>query len=190
MPVVVEKGFAGSVPAGTKLFFTSGANGEVNYTITPAPAGVSATGTYISGQAIELAPGLKVTLTGTPAIDGANSDSVSFDANTFYGSDTGNASAFLALRDAVIFDGATTLSDGFSAAMAQVGTRTQSAAYAAKLSDSIAKNLEADRTAVSGVNLDEEAAKLLQFQQAYQASAKMLQVAQGIFDSVIQAVGR
>ena len=36
----------------------------------------------------------------------------------------------------------------------------------------------------------EEAAKLLQFQQAYQASAKMLQVAQGIFDSVIQAVGR
>lgn len=188
--LVVEKGFAGSVPAGTKLSFTSGANGEVNYTITPAPAGVPATGTYISGQAIELAPGLKVTLTGTPAIDGVNSDSVSFDANTFYGSDTGNASAFLALRDAVIFDGATTLSDGFSAAMAQVGTRTQSAAYAAKLSDSIAKNLEADRTAVSGVNLDEEAAKLLQFQQAYQASAKMLQVAQGIFDSVIQAVGR
>ena len=51
-------------------------------------------------------------------------------------------------------------------------------------------DLEGDRTAVSGVNLDEEAAKLLQFQQAYQASAKMLQVAQGIFDSVIQAVGR
>jgi flagellar hook-associated protein 1 FlgK len=43
---------------------------------------------------------------------------------------------------------------------------------------------------VSGVNLDEEAAKLLQVQQAYQASAKMLQVAQGIFDSVVQAVGR
>ena len=93
-------------------------------------------------------------------------------------------------RDAVLFDGSTTLSDGFSTAMAQIGTRTQSAQYAAKLSESIAKNLDADRTAVSGVNLDEEAAKLLQFQQAYQASAKMLQVAQGIFDSVIQAVGR
>ena len=51
-------------------------------------------------------------------------------------------------------------------------------------------DLEGDRTAVSGVNLDEEAAKLLQYQQSYQASAKMLQVAQGIFDSVIQAVGR
>ena len=57
-------------------------------------------------------------------------------------------------------------------------------------SETIAKNLEADRTAVSGVNLDEEAAKLLQYQQSYQASAKMLQVAQSIFDSVLQTVGR
>ena len=64
------------------------------------------------------------------------------------------------------------------------------AQYAAKLSETIAKNLEADRTAVSGVNLDEEAAKLLQYQQSYQASAKMLQVAQSIFDSVLQTVGR
>ena len=50
--------------------------------------------------------------------------------------------------------------------------------------------LRAAREGLSGVNLDEEAAKLLQYQQSYQASAKMLQVAQGIFDSVIQAVGR
>ena len=55
-----------------------------------------------------------------------------------------------ALRDSKLFDDSTTLSDGFSTAMAQVGTRTQSAQYAAKLSETIAKNLEADRTAVSG----------------------------------------
>lgn len=188
--LTVEKGFSGALPTGTTLSFSPGANGSVTYTITPSPTGVAATGTYVSGQAIALAPGLKVTLSGTPAIDGSSSDSVSFAPNTFYSSDTGNASSFLSLRDAVIFDGATTLSDGFSTTMAQIGTRTQSAAYAAKLSETIAKNLEGDRTAVSGVNLDEEAAKLLQFQQAYQASAKMLQVAQGIFDSVIQAVGR
>lgn len=187
----VEKGFdAGAFPAGTTVSFAPDGAGGMTYTITPSPAGVAATGAYISGQAIELAPGLKVTLTGTPAVKGATSDTVSFGPNSFYGSDTGNASSFLSLRDAKIFDGATTLSDGFSTAMAQVGTRTQSAAYAAKLSGTIAKNLEGDRTAVSGVNLDEEAAKLLQYQQSYQASAKMLQVAQGIFDSVIQAVGR
>lgn len=189
--LTVEKGFdAGAFPAGTTVSFAPDGAGGMTYTITPSPSGVAATGTYISGKAIELAQGLKVTLTGTPAIDGATSDSVSFGPNSFYSSDTGNASSFLSLRDAVIFDGATTLSDGFSTAMAQIGTRTQSAAYASKLSETIAKNLEGDRTAVSGVNLDEEAAKLLQFQQAYQASAKMLQVAQGIFDSLIQAVGR
>ena len=53
-----------------------------------------------------------------------------------------------------------------------------------------AANLERDRTAVSGVNLDEEAAKLIQYQQAYQASAKMIQIAQNIFDSLIQGLGR
>ena len=74
--------------------------------------------------------------------------------------------------------------------MAQVGTRTQSAKFASDLSSTIASNLERDRTAVSGVNLDEEAAKLIQYQQAYQASSKMIQIAQSIFDSLLQGLGR
>ena len=82
------------------------------------------------------------------------------------------------------------MSDGFASAMAQVGTRTQSAQFAAALSSSMAANLERDRSAVSGVNLDEEAARLIQYQQAYQASAKMLQIAQNIFDNLLQTVGR
>ena len=40
------------------------------------------------------------------------------------------------------------------------------------------------------MNLDEEAARLIQYQQAYQASAKMIQIAQNIFDNLIQSVGR
>lgn len=195
--IQVSAGFDLSTFAGAELSFSKNAAGELQYTITPAPAGgVAASGPYHSGQSIQLAPGLQVKITGTPAINGTNSDKVTLGKatdpqyGTAYQRDAGNASSFLALRDAKIFDGSTTLSDGFSTAMAQVGTRTQSAQYAAKLSATIAKNLEADRTAVSGVNLDEEAAKLLQFQQSYQASAKMLQVAQSIFDSVLQTVGR
>ncbi|RYY58317.1 MAG: flagellar hook-associated protein FlgK, partial [Comamonadaceae bacterium] len=69
-----------------------------------------------------------------------------------------------------------------------VGVRSQSAQYAAGISESIASNLETSRTSVSGVNLDEEAAKLLQYQQAYQASAKMIQIAQNIFDSLLQGM--
>ena len=74
--------------------------------------------------------------------------------------------------------------------LAVVGTRTQSVQLAEKLSSTVAKNLEMDRTAVSGVNLDEEAARLLQYQQAYQASSKVIQIAQSLFDSVLNAVGR
>jgi flagellar hook-associated protein 1 FlgK len=66
----------------------------------------------------------------------------------------------------------------------------QGASYAADVSQSIANNVEQDRSSVAGVNLDEEAAKLLQYQQAYQASAKMLQIAQGVFDALLQSLGR
>ena len=45
---------------------------------------------------------------------------------------------------------------------------------------------EAARSAKAGVNLDEEAARLIQYQQSYQAAAKMLQVAQSLFDTLLQ----
>lgn len=190
---------------------TPGNKGGVALSFVPGPpAGYTVTGTntppkgaptpytpgttvvpYTSGQSIEI-DGWSVTLTGTPH-DGdvvRIGNALDPQYSNAYQRDAGNASSFLALRDSKLFDDSTTLSDGFSTAMAQVGTRTQSAQYAAKLSETIAKNLEADRTSVSGVNLDEEAAKLLQYQQSYQASAKMLQVAQSIFDSVLQTVGR
>ena len=89
------------------------------------------------------------------------------------------------LRDVAMFDGSA-LTDGYASLISQIGIRTQSANYSADVSNTIAANLEKDRTSVSGVNLDEEAAKLLQYQQAYQASAKVIQIAQGIFDTLMQ----
>jgi len=93
------------------------------------------------------------------------------------------------LRETPMFDGAA-LTDGYAGLIAQIGIRTQSANFAAEVSTAIAANLEADRTSVSGVNLDEEASKLIQYQQAYQASAKTLQIAQSIFDTLIQTLSR
>lgn len=101
----------------------------------------------------------------------------------------GNATAIMNLRDVATFDGAA-MTDGYAGLIAQIGIRAQNANYTATVSTNIATNAEAARTGVSGVNLDEEAAKLLQYQQAYQASAKMIQVAQTIFDALIQTVGR
>ena len=152
-----------------------------------------ATGTvlpYTSGKPISI-DGWEITLKGSP--NSGDTVTVGSAKDPRYGDiyqrDAGNASALMALRDVKMFDNAT-LSDGYASAMAQVGTRTQSATFASQLSTTIANNLERDRAAVSGVNLDEEAARLIQYQQAYQASAKMLSIAQSIFDNLIQAVGR
>jgi flagellar hook-associated protein 1 FlgK len=61
----------------------------------------------------------------------------------------------------------------------------QGAETSASISASVAEQTEAARAAASGVNLDEEAARLLAFQQSYQAAAKVLQVAQSVFDTLL-----
>ena len=175
---------------GVQLSFAAGP--PVTYTVNGSsnpPSGTSGL-PYVSGQAISI-DGWEITLQGTPK----SGDTVTVGNATdpqygdFYTRDAGNAKALMGLRDVKMFD-ESTLSDGYAGAIAQVGTRTQSAKFAEQLSSTIAANLERDRTAVSGVNLDEEAAKLIQYQQAYQASAKMIQIAQNIFDSLIQGLGR
>jgi len=64
--------------------------------------------------------------------------------------------------------------------------RVQSAKTASTIS--AATSVQADTVVAdkSGVNLDEEAGRLIQFQQGYQAAAKVLQVAQAIFDTLLQ----
>lgn len=147
--------------------------------------------TYTPGQAIEYAvagPPLtdwSLTLQGTPKAG----DTLTVNANLYPTLSAGNAGAMMNLRDVAMFDGAA-LTDGYAGLISQIGIRTQSADYAAKVSASIATNVERDRAGVSGVNLDEEAASLLQYQQAYQASAKMIQIAQSIFDTLIQNLSR
>jgi flagellar hook-associated protein 1 FlgK len=116
-------------------------------------------------------------------------DTVTVNANLYPTLSAGNATAMMGLRDVAMFDGAA-LTDGYAGMISQIGIRTQSADYSAKVSATIATNVERDRAGVSGVNLDEEAANLLQYQQAYQASAKMIQIAQNIFDTLIQNLSR
>lgn len=148
--------------------------------------------TYTSGQTIT-STDWSLVLQGTPKNgdtftvagikDATNNNGVDYKLNA------GNASALMGLRDVAMFDGAA-MSDGYAGLIAQIGIRTQSANYSAEVSGSIASNLATDRAGVSGVNLDEEASKLIQYQQAYQASAKVIQIAQNIFDTLIQTMSR
>ena len=94
----------------------------------------------------------------------------------------------MGLRDVKMFD-RSTLSDGYASAIARWAPRP-GAKFAEQLCPLPSPPTWSATAAVSGVNLDEEAAKLIQYQQAYQASAKMIQIAQNIFDSLIQGLGR
>jgi len=174
-------------PQGVDIRFQVDAQGRITYSVSGAASGNGAGKAYTPGQPIEI-DGWSMTLSGTPHDGDALRVGNALDAQygDSYKRDAGNASALAALRDAVLFDRGTTLGDGFSDILARVGSRVQGAAYAAHLATAMADSLETARTSVSGVNLDEEAARLLQYQQSYQASAKLLQVAQNIFDSVLQ----
>jgi flagellar hook-associated protein 1 FlgK len=92
----------------------------------------------------------------------------------------------MALRDVDSFQGYT-LSDGYIPVFSAVATQIQTAKSTAAFSAGVAESAETARANQSGVNLDEEAARLVQFQQAYQASAKYLQSVQSLFDTLLQA---
>jgi len=55
-----------------------------------------------------------------------------------------------------------------------------------KAQTSILRETQAAQQSLSGVNLDEEAANLIRFQQAYQAASKMISVASRLFDSILE----
>ena len=104
----------------------------------------------------------------------------------------GNALSLAALADKAIVgvsgsgSGGSTITEAYASALSDIGTRVQGAVTASDISTAVADQAELRRSSVDGVNLDEEAARLIQSQQAYQASAKVLQVAQSIFDTLLQ----
>lgn len=172
--------------------FTDG-SGNYNWSLTDSSGTVtsSGTGTWTAGQPISL-NGFELTLNGVPA----SGDTLSVAKTTFPASNNGNALALASLRDEAFvgrytmsdgsIGGGATVTDAYAATMADVGVRVQSAKSAASISTAAQSDAESALASSTGVNMDEEASKLIQFQQAYQASAKVLQVAQSIFDTMLQ----
>jgi flagellar hook-associated protein 1 FlgK len=151
----------------------------------------SGTATWSAGSPIAL-NGFELKLDGVPR----NGDVFSAVKTAFPGANNGNALALVALRDSAfvgrsmqggLLGGGNTVTDAYASAMAAIGVRVQGAAMASDVSASVATQAEQVRSAGAGVNLDEEAARLLQFQQSYQAASKVLQIAQSVFDILLEA---
>jgi flagellar hook-associated protein 1 FlgK len=148
-------------------------------------------GQWVAGQAIPAAPedynGFSLQLSGVPRA--GDIVSVTPTPANAVATNNGNAVALAALRDAPLATGHTA-TDTYATALADVGVGVQSAKTSSDLSTAAASQAEQSRTSQAGVNLDEEAARLIQYQQSYQAAAKVLQVAQALFDSLLQSAGR
>lgn len=103
--------------------------------------------------------------------------------------DSRNARAIAALQTTTILNNGTVT---FASAYNQAVSRTASLAAEADLSrvtfTSLSDQAETAARGISGVNLDEEAANLIRFQQAYQASAKAIQIASSLFDTLVSAL--
>ena len=173
-------------PALTASITFTDANGGFSYSLVDSSGSLApstGTGQWTAGSPIAL-NGFELRLNGVPAAG----DTVSVGKTAFPAGDNANANALLALRDRALVDGETA-TEAYASALAEIGVRVQGAQHASRMSQSIASAAQAAQTSKSGVNLDEEAARLIQYQQSYQAAAKMLQVAQAVFDSLLQ-IGR
>ena len=150
-----------------------------NYTITDSTNGATASGTYTAGQPIAF-NGWSLTLLGAPKAG----DSVNVAANVGGTGDNTNALALAQLQNANLIDGAS-LGSGYAAAVSQVGTMTANAQADQQNQQSILTDAVNAQSSLAGVNLDEEASKLMQYQQQYQAAAKVIAIASTLFDQIL-----
>jgi len=124
-------------------------------------------------------------LTGTPA----NGDQLVLSDNTGGIGDNRNARLLASLQTKnVLFGGSASITDAYGSAVADVGTSTSRAENIMDVQNQLLQRAQAVKDAVSGVNLDEEAANLVQFQQAYQASAQVIAAANTLIDTLLGIV--
>lgn len=175
-----------SAPPPITITFTgpvAGSPGTVAYNWTQS--GVTQSATWTAGQPLVVGGSLQVLLAGVPAAG----DVLQLSPTLNPGANNGNAMALSTLRDEK-FVGGNSVTEAYAGIIGDIGVRVQGAQTASRISASVLASAEQRRTAQAGVNLDEEAAKLVHQQQQYQAAAKVLQVAQSVFDTLLDTAAR
>ncbi|MHA6205492.1 flagellar hook-associated protein FlgK [Dyella soli] len=155
-----------------------------SYQVTDSSGNVLASGSYAAGQTIS-ANGWSLTLTGTPSAN----DKFSIGINSNGLNDTSNALSLAGLADAGVLNGGKqSVIQAYGALTTNIGTVGSQASTNLTTQTSLFNQAVSAQQSVAGVNLDEEAASLVRYQQAYQASAQVISTAQSIFSSLLAAV--
>jgi flagellar hook-associated protein 1 FlgK len=147
------------------------------YSINGGPDTAFAAGTPIEFN------GWRLELGGTPAAG----DVFTVASNAAGLGDNRNA---LALSGPTLNGGTASLADVFGRLVADVGVQTRQSQLSRDALALVQGDARAAIDSVSGVNLDEEAANLVRLQQAYQAAAQVVRVADSLFDTLLGAIGR
>jgi flagellar hook-associated protein 1 FlgK len=155
----------------------------------------SATTYSVNGGAdVTFTPGANIDVNGwRVAINGAPATGDSFTVRSNVGAVGDNRNAFAladAMKSGVIEGGTVSISAAVDRMAGSLGLQTRAAQLSRDAESSVNQSDLAARDAVSGVNLDEEAANMLRYQQAYQAAAQIIAISGQLFDELINAVRR
>ena len=105
--------------------------------------------------------------------------------------DNRNILKLIDLRDANnLRGGSQGVYDIYNNAVSQVAVDTRSARANAETEESLLASVVDQRASITGVNLEEEAANLIRYQQAYQAAAQIITAANDVFDTLLRATSR
>lgn len=168
----------------------------VGSTVTVTPTNGSAPATYTIYQSTDYIPytseasiafnGISFTISGQPV----NGDTFAVGPNPTGVSDNRNALLLGNLQTQNTIDGGSaTYQSAYSRIVSAIGNKAREVQVSSAAQDTLVMQGQNMIQSMSGVNLDEEAANLMRYQQAYQASAKMIQVVSKLFDELL-AIGR
>ena len=128
--------------------------------------------------------GFQFEMTGEPA----NGDVFTIEYNDNGISDNRNAELLASLGTRNTMNGGTqNFTEGYAGLVEDIGVKTRQSQLDKEASSTLLEQSNNQRESVSGVNLDEEAGKLIQYQAAYNASSKVMSVAQDLFTTLLQS---
>ena len=141
---------------------------------------------YTDGDPI-IINGTSVTITGTAAAG----DQFTIEANFGASGDNSNALLLTNTQSAGVLDGgAISIGESYGQLVTSVGSTAHQIQSGLEAQNVVYTNAENAVLSKSAVNLDEEAANLIRFQQAYQAAAQVVNVTKTLFDSLLAATSR
>ncbi len=159
--------------------------------VPPTAAVLASSGSIVPNQSNNLLEGAGIVDTGYDIVFNgvpAEGDVVNIEYNGGGTADNRNVALLGALRTAKTVQGVSSYQEAYGQLVSGVGTRTRDASIGQEASQSIMRQTESQRDSISGVNLDEEAADLIKFQQSYQATARIIQVSQQLFDAIMNVM--